>query len=173
MAVSASSYEAKASSAAVDLLAGSSTFQALVGAINATAAKAFIVEDYSGSADAGSGDTFLAVDGTAVDYTATWAYVRLLGTETEQRAFQTRGRSGSVLFFLNLPVDATDTPAEQFRRARNAQGDIRADMETAIGGASTFLWADFATPEVIKCDPSDDLPESFEIQIEMSWRDLP
>lgn len=173
MPVTSDSYEAKVSEAAVNLLAGCATWQTLTSTANATAAKAYIVEDWSGNEDAGNSTTLKAVDGSTINDAGIWAYVRVLGTQTEQRAFNTWGRSGSVLFFISLPIQSGDTPPEVVRRARNAQGSLRANMETAIGGGSTFCWADFTTPELSIADDTASSRGSVLINIEMAWRDLP
>jgi hypothetical protein len=173
MTVTSDSYEAKVSEAAVLLLATCATFQTLTATVTPTAAKAFIVEDWSGTQDDGSGTAFKACDGSTINDAGLWAYVRTLGTTTEQRAMNTWGQSGAVLFLISVPIQSADTPSEVVRRARNAQGSIKAEMRAQIGGATTFAWADFETPEVVIGDDTGSGRGSVTITVEMTWRDIP
>lgn len=174
MPVTSDSYEAKVSAAVVDLVAGSAAFRTIVNAMNATAAKAFIVEDWSGvNDDVPTAGTPKASNGSTLVVTNGWATVRLLELLTEQRAFGTYGHTGSVAVAILLPTTGGDNPAEQFRRARNAQGTIRAQIQAQIGGASTLLQANVRAEEVVLLDDTDALRGHFFCPLIIDWSDLP
>jgi len=173
MPVTSDSYESKVSAAAVALIAGSATFQAITAAANATAAKAFIVEDWSGVDDARPNAQPKASDGTTLVITNGWAVVRLESSATEHRAFNTYGRSGTIDCGIMIPTTAADNPAERFRRARNAQGLIRAEMQAQLGATDTFASADIRTEPVVLMDETGALRDHFLCPIIIDWRDLP
>ena len=173
MPVTADSYESKVSEAAVTLLAACAAFQTLTGTASTAAAKGKILEDWAGRDDSAAAVTFRASDGTALSIAATFAAVRVTDTQTEQRAQGTWGRSGTCLAVLFLKGDTADTPGEAFRRARNAQGSIRAQMEAQIGGAATFAWADIRTEQIVQDDDTGCFRGFYQIPLTIEWKDVP
>lgn len=167
MAISALSYDAKVSEAAVAMVAASATFQARVAAANATAARAFIVEDYGG-------DEALAVDGTAINQSGTYAIVCAGPISTELRAVNTYGRKGTVSVLLIMAVLIAEDPAARYRDARNFQGLVRADLEALFGTANTYLTAGEIQTEQIELTQPDRKNRLHIIApLIIEWRDLP
>lgn len=173
MPVTADSYESKVSEAAVALLAACAAFQTLTGTVTTAAAKGKILEDWAGRDDSGAATEFKASDGTTLSIAATFAAVRVTDTQTEQRAQGTWGRSGTVLAVVFLKGTPADSPSESFRRARNAQGSIRAQMEAQIGGATTFAWADIRTEQIVQDDDIGCFRGFYQIPLTIEWRDVP
>lgn len=134
MPVAATSREAKISEALVNMVGTCAIAQSLTGAANLTACKAFIVEDYAG--DRG---TFKAVDGTTLNPLLTFFVVRLGEVTAEKRARDTYGWTATATIMINQAVTPGDTPAEQFRRIRNAQGDLAAQLTAQFGSVSPFV----------------------------------
>lgn len=166
MPVTADSYDARVSAAVVTMLAASATFQALVAAANAAAARPFIIEDDSGRELKG-------VDGAAIDLTKAFAVVRLGPVQSELRAANTWGRSGDGEILLFVPVVTGDTPAEQFRRARNAQGLIRADIEAQFGTAGALTAGTFVSERIELGDETTANRLRLIAPLTLSWRDCP
>jgi len=173
MPVTADSYESKVSEAAVALLAACAAFRTLTGTATTAAAKGRVLEDWAGRDDAPGGVDFRASDGSALSINATFAAVRVTDTQSEQRAHGTWGRRGTVLVVIFMKGTATDTPAEAFRRARNAQGAIRAEMEAQIGGAATFAWAEIRTEQIVQDDDTGCFRGFYQIPLTIEWRDCP
>lgn len=173
MPVTHDSYESKVSEAAVALLAGCASFRTLTGSASVAAAKGKILEDWGGRDDSAAGLNFRASDGTSLSIAATFAAVRVTDTQTEQRAQGTWGRRGTVLAVVFLRGESTDAPGEAFRRARNAQGSIRAEMEAQIGGATTFAWADIRAEQIVQDDDTGCFRNFYQIPLSIEWRDVP
>lgn len=166
MHVTADSYDARVSAAAVTMLAASATFRTLVAAADAAAAQAFIIEDDSGR-------ELRAVNNAAIDLTKAFAVVRLGPVQSELRAVNTWGRSGDGEILLFIPVVTADTPAEQFRRARNAQGLIRADIEAQFGTAGALTAGTFTTERIELGDETTANRLRLIAPLTFSWRDCP
>lgn len=165
--VDASSYESKVSAALVQMLADSMTFQALVGADDATSAKAFIVED-------DAGDLSLAVDGTEINTAGSFSVIRTGEARRTDRAFMTWGREGEAEITLGIRFETNDTPDSAFRRARNCAGLIAADLQALVGAsASRLAYATFQLGDVLLADEVGSLANSFVVSIAVAWRDIP
>lgn len=173
MAVTSDSYEAKVSEAAVALLAACATFQSITGVASTALAKGMILEDWAGCDDAAAGLNFKASNNAALSIAATFAAVRVTEVLTEQRAQGTWGRRGTVLVAIFLKGTTSDTPPEAFRRARNAQGAIRSEMEAQIGGAATFAWADIRGEQIVQDDDTGAMRGFYQIPLTIEWKDIP
>jgi hypothetical protein len=138
MVVTADSYEAKAVDLAITMLANSTTFQTLVGAANATAAKAKIIESWGGNPGrTGGKGKATATDGTQFTINPPFAVVHQSEIDTELGGVASIDYSGSIGIELHLArVTATDSPPETFRRGRNTLGFIRAELLALFGGAN-------------------------------------
>lgn len=133
MPVTATSREAKISEALVNMLANCAAAQAITGTASLAACKAFIIEDYGGERG-----TFKAVDGSTLNPDATFLMVRLGDVSVEKRARDSYGWSADATITINQLATGGDQPAEKMRRCRNAQGDIRAQIEAQFGSTSPF-----------------------------------
>ena len=173
MPVTSDSYDAKVSEAVVNLVAGSAAFRTMVSAANPTAALSFIVEDWSGIDDDAPSGAPKASNGTTLVITNGYAVVRVSELLTERRALGTFGRSGTVDVAIMVPTTAADTPAENFRRARNAQGTIREQIQAQIGGATTLLWADVRADPIQQMDDTTAMRGFYFCPIIIDWSDLP
>ena len=175
-AVAAAGYLAKVSEAIVQMLADSATFQTLVGAANAAAAKTRIVEDDAGRSD-DEGGVSTAVDGSTFNpATTNWGVV-MLGDENprEERALRTTGRSGSFSIMLIIrPSDPTDDPASAKRRARNTASAV-ADGVQALFGASTsrICGGSCVVSSCSKADAIRSLAGAYVAILDGTWRDVP
>jgi hypothetical protein len=89
MTVSASGYSAQVSAALVAMLSASTTFQTLVGAASASAAKAYIIED-DGS------ELNLATSGDVLDLAGDWACIRVGDHRRVSRAAWCWGDEGDA-----------------------------------------------------------------------------
>lgn len=138
MPVTADSYEAQAVERGIAMLANSSTFQALVGAANATQAKAKIIESWGGNPGrTGGKGKATATDGTQFTLTAPFAVVHQSELDTELGGVASIDYAGSIGIALHLArVTSTDSPPETFRRGRNTIGAIRAELQALFGGAN-------------------------------------
>ncbi len=166
MTVLPTSYEANVSAALVQALADAATFQATASAANATMAKAAIVED-------DAGDSLKAVDGSNLDITRFWGLVRMGPTNRVDRAARTWGYEGTATIALIFWPDATDTPSEAIRRARNVGGAIASELQAQIGGAARLCYATFEIGEIAVCDEVGPEQGALIIPIAVTWRDLP
>jgi hypothetical protein len=167
MTVTADSYEAKVSEATVAMVAGSSTFRTLVAAADAAEAKGFIVEDVAGRANKAS-------NGGALNIAGHYAIVAAGPLESELRAVNTYGRSGTVEVLLHFLVTAAEDPDDQFRAARNAQGLLKADMEALFGTANTYLTAGTIQSGQIELAEGTGANRLHLLcPLNISWRDVP
>lgn len=132
MPVTSDVRETKMAEALVNCLAACAAWRTQVGAADATAAKAFIVEQFGGR----RGDGFVAVDGTTLDTAGSWAMVKVGAFRSERRAHDSYGWSCDAEIILNVPVVTADTAPEQLRRARNLQGAVRGQMQAQWGSTS-------------------------------------
>lgn len=136
------SYESLALKYAINMLAASATFQTLVGAANATAAGAFIVESDGGEPlEILNAQTALAYNGDQLDLMAPpFAIVSSDTMDSQQAGVGVYDRSGSirVMLFCARQIDG-DNPDGVMRAARNAMGAIRSDLEALQGTAATYL----------------------------------
>ncbi len=121
MTVSPTSYEALVIDYAAAMLAGSATFQTLVSAGSASAARAYIVETENGTAKA-----------------KPYALVHAEAFKSEFIAQGVYGRSGEIICIIHVANTANDTAPEIHRRLRNTGGAIRAEM-LALQGGSGYL----------------------------------
>ncbi len=154
-------------------MAASTTWQAACGAIDATAAKAFIVEDWSGTDDDTPDGIPKAVDGSTLVTTGAWAVVRCRELQTERRAAGTYGHRGTAMVSVQLPIQATDNGPETFRRARNITGLIRAEIQTLIGGPTTLQWCDIRAEEITLTDETRGHRGFILCPSILDWSDLP
>lgn len=167
MPVTADSYEARHSEALASvMLPGSATFRTLVSAADTAAALAFIVEDDSGR-------ELKAIDGSALDLTKAFGVVRFGEMNTEVRALYTYGYSGTAEILLCIPVVTTDTPAEQFRRARNIQGLVRAELQALFGTAGALVAGTFTSERIELADETSANRLRLIAPLSLSWRDIP
>jgi hypothetical protein len=115
------SYEAKVLECVALMVAGSSTFQTLVGAISAAAARAYVVETEKGSAMA-----------------KPYALVHSEEYRQEKLAHGVYGHSGEALVIVHTTNTSGDTDPEIHRRLRNTAGAIKTEM-LALMGQPTYL----------------------------------
>lgn len=118
MTVTPDSYEAKVVDYAAAMLAASSTFQALVGAANAAAARAFIVETENGSAKA-----------------KPYAMIHTEDFQSDRIAHGVYSHRGEVVALIHTENTPGDTDPEIHRRLRNIAGAIKSEMLALQGGA--------------------------------------
>ena len=172
MPVTPTSYEAQVSTALVNMLAATAAFQLATGAADATAARAFIVEDDAGLAREGK-----CVDGSALDLTKCWAAVRVTECRTVDRAADTYGHEGDAQILLVVPPLANETKTEYLRRGRNLGGGVRDQLTAQFGqtvnGAPTPLGATITTPPPVISDETGPLQGQLLIPLDISYRDIP
>lgn len=147
MPVTADSYEAKAIAIAANMLAACASFRTAVGAATAAAAKAFIVETYSGAEVDGETGIGTAMDGSDINLaTPPYAVIGLEpGLDTEH------GSGGYVDYDYTLVVRLVmakagtgQTPPEGARAAWNLAGTVRAELQAQVGSGTAF--SDGLTP---------------------------
>jgi hypothetical protein len=170
--VTATSYLALFVAALVQQLADCATFRTLVGAANATAAKAFIVKDAGGD----PADSATAVDGTAINCTsASFAIVRRLdATRTDRGAALSWG--WEIPFEIDLVLRKTtgDTEPSRFTRAENVADGIRAEFEALFGAATTRIaWGTVSPAVPIQTDEIRALRGAIVARLAGTTRDLP
>jgi hypothetical protein len=147
MTVTADSYEAKAIAIAANMLAASTSFRTAVGAATAAAAKAFIVETYSGGEVDGKTGIGTAMDGSDLTLaTPPYAEIGLdPGLDTEHGSGGYVDYSFALIVRLVLARAGTgQTPPEGSRAAWNLAGKVRAEMQAQVGSGTAF--ADGLTP---------------------------
>lgn len=130
MTIAAAGYESKAIDRAIAMVAGSASWRTFVGAADAAAAKAFIVDTWSGYADHGQA---VACNGTTLDPEAPWAMVSHGQLQTAERGVQTFDYDGSVTVTVSIPTTAGDDAAELIQRARNLLGSMRDEIQAQFG----------------------------------------
>lgn len=140
MTVTYDSYLAKVVEYAITMLAGSATFRTLVAAASPTAAKSWIVESWGGDpATAGLAGKAKAVDGTAFVAVPPFAHVHSPGMDPASAGIGVFTYTGEVFIGLLQARKLTgETPAEQFRRARNIGDAIRAEIQAQFGGTGVL-----------------------------------
>jgi hypothetical protein len=147
MPVTADSYEAKAIAIAANMLAASTSFRTAVGAATAAAAKAFIVETYSGGEVDGSSGIGKAMDGSNINLaTPPYAIIGLdPGLDTEHGSGGYVDYDYALIVRLVMAKAGTgQTPAEGSRAAWNLGGLARAEMQAQVGSGTAF--SDGLTP---------------------------
>lgn len=171
------SYEAKVAETTVALVAQSATFQTLVGAINATAARAFIVENEGGlqseNADPDGKDQAIAVDGTAIDTKTAHAFVDAGEVNQEPGVvFSYRPHNGLAIVRIVIPATANDEPSWRRRRVLNTLGGIKADMVAVQGTGSYFINMGIETVITRTADDGDSRQKTEEGELLITWSDL-
>lgn len=140
MTVSYTSYKASATLAAITMLSASSTFQTLVGAANATAAKAKIIEEWGGTPKlAGGQGKAIACDNSAFTATPPYAILRVPEIQTELIGvgfYRFRGEVELVL--LQARKLTSETPPESMRRSTNIADAIRDEILAQFGSSGAF-----------------------------------
>lgn len=147
MTVAAESYEAKALELAINMLCASASFQALVGAASAAAARAFVVETTSGApADTnGKLGKGFATTGAELDLAVPpYAIVGL-----EPGVARTRGGVGYFDYDFSVVIRLVfvrrisgDAPPDSGRRAWNVTGQITDQINAQVGGADALADAE-------------------------------
>lgn len=173
MPVTPTSYEAQVSAALVNMVAASATFQAAAGAANATAARAFIVED-----DAGLTRNPKTADGTALNLATMWAAVRVKDTKSTLRAWNTYGTEGNAQILIVLPrASSAETDRDFHCRGRNLGGGLRADLNAqwgqVVNSLGTPAAADVDDSETMIADETGPCAGSLFIHLNIAWRDIP
>jgi hypothetical protein len=172
MPIAATSYEAQVSAAMLNMLAASATFQTLTGAASAAAARAFLIEDDGGQITQGK-----ACDGTALNAGVTYFVVRTGPLRRVDRAFNTYGAEGEVGILGVLARIGNESDTDALRRARNAQGGIRADLEamfgTIVNGAAALVAGRFDGPPPEITDTTGPLRGRIYLFLDLAWRDIP
>lgn len=140
MPVTYDSYLAKVVEAGITMLAASATFRTLVGAADSAAAKTRIVESWGGApAQAGGAAKAKAVDGTSFTAAPPFGHVHSPGMQQELAGVGFYIYRGDVMIGLVQVRKLTgETPAEQFRRARNIADGVRADLTAMFGTTGCF-----------------------------------
>lgn len=140
MPVTYDSYLAKVVEYAITMLAASATFRTLVAAADSAAAKTRIIESWGGApTQAGGVAKAKAVDGTSFTTTPPFAHVHATGMDPTSAGIGVYTYRGDVLIGLVQARKLTgETPAEQFRRARNIADAVRADLMAMFGTANCF-----------------------------------
>ena len=165
MAVTATSYAAQVLAAAINLLADSTTWRGLVGAANAAAAKAKIIENDGGDLGDGMmvnclGNRVALAPPLAVAFTAPARRRRI---DTDQWS-----RSGTVSIDLGLPMTASDSPPEMHRRMINAVDGILDDLEDiALDGRLNVN--DLSASDVAMGDPNGVFAGCVTSTITLAW----
>jgi hypothetical protein len=130
------SFEAQAIQAAITMLSGSATFRTLVGAADAAAALASIIEHDGGSPlDNGADGIAKSCNGTAITL-ATAPFAILVQGEIDADADQAYGwqrLSGKIDVWIHVPTITGLAIQERTRRAWNLSGAIREEMRAQIG----------------------------------------
>lgn len=140
------SYEAAALGFGIAMLAGSATFQTLVGATDALTALSKIIEHDGGtpSSQAGVAGKAKACDGTSFTLAgASWAQVAqttVPGDSTVATGWTKR--SGEIRIALVIKPTASHTPPERTRNAANITGLVRDEIEAQLGQPGKLALAD-------------------------------
>jgi hypothetical protein len=170
--VTATAYLALFSTAIVQQLADGAAFQTLVGAANATAAKASIIEDAGGDPS----ESAKASDGSAINCaTASFAVVRIGdAVRVDRDALLTWGWDIPVEIDLIIRTTDGDSEPSAFRRARNVSGDIHAQFEALFGAsAARVAWGAFTVASPVKTDGIRSLRGAFVVRLSGTTRDIP
>ena len=172
MTVPATSYEALVSAAAVNMLAASTTVQTLAGVGTAAAARAFIVEDDGGQITQGK-----SCDGAPLNPVVSYFVVRAGPLRRVDRALNTYGAGGDVGILGVLTRIGNESDSDALRRARNLQGNIRAELEalfgTTVNGTAAFVAGLFDAPPPEICDTTGPLRGRIYLFLDLVWRDIP
>lgn len=154
MPVTPSSYEALTVAAAITMLASSTTFQTLVGAVSVATAKAKIIESWGGNPGrTGGKGKATATDGTQFVMAPPYALVHQSEMSSSIGGISSYDYSGNVAIEIHLArVSGNEAPPDTFVRGRNTMGAIRSEMQ-ALFGATNCL----ATGSVDSAGPT--LPE--------------
>lgn len=170
--VAATSYLALFDEALVQQLADCAAFRTLVGAANATAAKARIIKDAGGD----PADGARAVDGSAIDCSAvSFAVVR--------RGAARRVDRGALLswgweidFEIDLIIRPTpgDSEPSAFTRAENTTGDVAIQFEALFSAsASRIAHGNIAPEPIVRADAIKALKGAFVGRLTGTTRDIP
>ncbi len=140
MTVGYTSYKATATQAGITMLAGSATFQTLVGAASATLAKAKIVEEWGGTPVlAGGQGKAVASDLSAFTATPPFAILRNAELITERIGVGIIAYRGTIsLLLLQARRLTGETAPETLRRAANIADAIRAEIQAQFGTSGCF-----------------------------------
>lgn len=172
--ISASSHEAKDLELGTTYYSASSTFQTLVGAGSAAAAKRFVVEGYGGhqADDVVDGpDRALAADDdmTRLELPCTHAYVGFGPWDPEQVAWRTIWQSGLLQTSLYLDVAAYRGP-DILRYVLNQAGAIRSEIQELIGSAAPYHAEGVAALTDIIIPPPESYWHGYGIaRIDINW----
>ncbi len=152
MTVSPTSYEALVVDYAAAMLAGSTTFQALVGVASAVLARPFIVETENGSAKA-----------------KPYALVHTEAFKSEYLGHGVYGRSGEVIAIIHTTNTNGDTDPEVHRRLRNTGGAIRSEMMALQGGSGYLAHVDIDVDGPVRRDESGADRGTGQILLTIRW----
>ncbi len=112
------------------------------------------------------------VNGVAIDFTKSFAIVRLGEMNRPDRAFLTWGREGTATVELYIRAAAGDTDTEVQRRSRNYAGLIATDLETSTTSPRpNYLIAEVGAP--IVCDVDSGHNGYVRVPLAIRFRDLP
>jgi hypothetical protein len=150
--VSPTSYEALVIDYAAAMLAGSTTFRTLVGAANAAAARAYIVETENGSAKS-----------------KPYALVHSESFKSDWLAHGVYGRSGEVIAIIHTANTANDTAPEIHRRLRNIGGAIRDEMLALQGTAGCLSHVTIDVEGPIRRDETGADAGTAQILLTIKW----
>lgn len=178
MPVTPTSYEALTLDAIVGLIAGSTTFQTAAGVASAAAARGRIVLVDGGVIEDDAETPALTADSGATfdpSSVAAWAHVGAVPPElTSAHAVPYLWQeSGSCTVRIWAKPSTSYDPPDFVRWALNLIGGIRADVQAAIGGASTLLAADLLARLEALPKPGDHASGYGVMSLDITWRSLP
>lgn len=174
MVVTADFYNSKVSEALVQQLADCAAFRTLVGAANATAAKAFIIEDDGGDPETGAAGSQASENSTVNAVTGSFAVVRLTSGERVDRGGMTFGWEHEADIDLIIRPTNGDSAPEAFRRARNVAGSVMEQFQALFGTAATRIaWGLCGKSSTVKTDRIHALAGAFMTRTPLQLRDIP
>lgn len=174
-ATTPTSYEALTVDYAIEMLANSATFRTLVGAIDAAAARGFIVNGWGGDPQTagGEGRTTMA-DGTVKARPANYGLVSPDDpvVRREMIAFREYMNTGRINLFIIRQISASDNAELVMVRGRNELGAIESEIRAQFGVAGRLLAGDTETlgPSLPSAVGSKRL--TLDMQIIITWRDV-
>lgn len=130
------SYEQQTCLNIITQLSSSATFQALVGAANATAAQAFIIDSWGGppASNADKQDTAVVVTGSSIPTVPPFAIIKPDPMDSELVGIGVFNRKGvTEIAIYQQRTIGSETPPASMARWRTAHGNIRSDLEQLFG----------------------------------------
>lgn len=169
MPVDYDSDEAQTVELVIAMFANAAGWQTATSAVDATGAKARIVE-WDGGLDVDETEEVRNCLGNVITAAAPLLVITSTEFPAEERAQDSERRSGEFICRLYLPIDAADTAPEAGRRALNIGGAIRAQVRDQFGQSGRLMRGSISLRGPFIPDDNGSWRSALVLEFTLRWR---